>query len=106
MAASTYENIPENSDRASHSMHNRETNPVGCHCFRAVPAEPHPVCTTRAERVPDLLHRACTATVFLPESECFAGVLRDYRLSAQPSIFGSAPKHPPNLLRMHSRSVK
>src|SRR5258705_11835338 len=105
-AALTCENTPESSDRASRSTRNRETSPAECLCSPAVQGELHPMCTTRAERLLDRLHRACTATVCLPESECFVGLLRDFRLSAKPSIFGSDPKRPRAPLHMHSRSVK
>src|SRR5262245_49328456 len=53
MAASIYENIPEISDRGSHSMRNRETNPVEYLCSPAALTKPHPVCMTRAERFLD-----------------------------------------------------
>src|SRR5215510_2608213 len=106
MAVLTYENIPETSDRASHSTRNRETGPAESLCFPDAPGEPCPMCTTRAECFLHRLHRACTATVFLPASGCFVGLLRDFRLSAKPSISGSDPKRPRVLLHMHSHSVK
>src|SRR4030095_1549257 len=106
MAASPYENILEISDRALHSKRNRETDPVEFLCSPDALTKPHPMCTTRAERFLDRLHRACIATVFLPASECFVGLLRDFPLSAKPSISGLDPKRPRALLHMHSRSVK
>src|SRR5215813_5315180 len=98
MAASTYESIPEILGRASHSMRNQETNPVESLCFPAALTERHQVCRTQVERHLDRLHRACTATVFLPASKCFGELIRDFRLSAKPSIFGSDPKRPRALL--------
>src|SRR5215470_10042930 len=100
MAAVTYENIPGSSDRALHSMRNREKGPAEFLCSPDALTKPNPMCTTRAERFPDRSHRACTATVFLPASECFVGLLRDFRLSAKPSISGSDPKRPRAPLHM------
>src|SRR5215510_10878197 len=104
MAASIYENIPEISDRASHSMRNRETNPVESLCFPDVRAEPHPVCTTQAERSPDSIRRGCTASVFLRVSEYFCGVHLDFPPWATSNTGGSHPRHLPDLLRTHSHS--
>src|SRR5215510_12504249 len=93
MAGSTYENIPEISDRALRSTRNRETDRVEFLCSPDAPTKPHPMCMTQAERFSDRLLRACTASVFLPASEYFVGELRDFRLSVKPSISGSDPRH-------------
>src|SRR5262245_138008 len=106
MAAGIHENIPEISDRALHLMRNRETDPVDFLCFPVVLTMPHPTCTPRVEHFLDCPHRACTASVFLPRSECFVAVLRDSCLSAKPSIFGSDPRLVRALLHKHFRSVK
>src|SRR6185369_17435486 len=74
-ADSTYENIPEISDIEQHSMRNQETNRAEYLCFPDVQEAPHLMCTTRGERFLDRLHRACTAFVFLPASECSVGSL-------------------------------
>src|SRR5215472_18847930 len=106
MAASTCVNTPEISDRARHSMSNRETDPVESLCFPHALTRPHPMCKTLEELFLDGVHRACTATVFLPASKCFGELLRDFRVWAKPSISESDPKHLRALLHMRSRSVK
>src|SRR5215475_4740202 len=104
MAVASHENIAEMSDRELSSMRNRETGPVEFLCSMDALAKPHPVCTTRAERFRDRLHRACTAIVFPQASECFVGSRGDFRLWAKPSISGSDPRRPRVLLhrRFHS----
>src|SRR5215469_17285060 len=105
MVASIYENIPGISDRASHSTRNRETDPAESLCSPGVPAEPHPTCTTQAERNLVRLRRACTATAFLRASECFFAGLPDFLPMAQPSTSGSDPRHRQVLLHRHFRSA-
>src|SRR5262249_19206827 len=106
MEASTCGNTPEILDIARHSKRNRETDPTEFLCLPDGLTKPSPMCTTREERFLHRLLRAYTATVFLPASECSAGLLRDFRLSAKPSISGSGPKRPQALLHKHSRSAK
>src|SRR5215510_11753259 len=106
MAVSTYENIPETLDRALRSTRNREIDRVELLCSPDALTKPHPMCTTRVERFLYRLHHACTATVFLPSSECFVGVARGFPLSVKPSTSGWEPRHRRALPHRHSRSVK
>src|ERR1700760_1049508 len=82
-AASTSEDSLETWDKASHSMRNRGTDRVEYPCFPVFQAKLCPTCRTQEARFPDLLRLVCTASEFLPDSKCFAGLLLDSLSSAR-----------------------
>src|SRR5271154_218980 len=59
------ENTPETSDKASRSMHSRETDRVECRCFPGAGTKPYPMCKTQALRFEDSPLRVyCQRVVF------------------------------------------
>src|SRR5215813_5026355 len=103
-AVSTCGNIPETSDRASHSTRNPEIGRAESLCSPGVQGVRCPACTTPAERSPDSLRLRCTASAFLRLSKCFGGECPDSLRSVPPSTFGLDPMRRPGLLRKHSHS--